>query len=264
MKIMGLETTKEQLNIIDSTSPESTIRYLLLAAVAEEAAIYEYSKLQINYTTENIPALYNSVSSSTSILDYRNKKWVPEIKKMIRGNSVFFAVGAAHLWGDKGIISLLRKEGYSVIPIRKGLDTYPCITEHHTVNGKSIITVNFQENRYFADNRNFTDYSKRSNSHTFELIDKFSALAGYDIAAYMQSHLQIPAGQTSQMDDMVTVAFDLTGEGKIWNAKIKQGIGADCDTAALKMIKSMPHWKTGRKVSAVIMPVVFRKREEGE
>ena len=31
---------------------------------------------------------------------------------------VFFAVGAGHLWGENGLISLLRKEGYTVEPLR--------------------------------------------------------------------------------------------------------------------------------------------------
>ena len=30
----------------------------------------------------------------------------------------FFAVGAAHLGGDKGVISLLRKKGFEVVPVK--------------------------------------------------------------------------------------------------------------------------------------------------
>jgi len=33
-------------------------------------------------------------------------------------SSVFFAVGAGHLWGDNGVISLLRKDGYTVQPVQ--------------------------------------------------------------------------------------------------------------------------------------------------
>jgi len=32
---------------------------------------------------------------------------------------VFFAVGAGHLWGDDGTISLLRKQGYKVEAVKK-------------------------------------------------------------------------------------------------------------------------------------------------
>ena len=32
--------------------------------------------------------------------------------------SIFFAVGAGHLYGKNGVISLLRKEGYTVEPLK--------------------------------------------------------------------------------------------------------------------------------------------------
>jgi uncharacterized protein YbaP (TraB family) len=39
------------------------------------------------------------------------------IEKM-DNKSMFFAVGAGHLYGDNGLISLLRKAGYTVIPVK--------------------------------------------------------------------------------------------------------------------------------------------------
>jgi hypothetical protein len=36
---------------------------------------------------------------------------------MMKNESVFFAVGAAHLPGKKGVIQLLQKAGYTVQPI---------------------------------------------------------------------------------------------------------------------------------------------------
>jgi uncharacterized protein YbaP (TraB family) len=36
---------------------------------------------------------------------------------MAKKESTFFAVGAGHLGGDQGVISLLRKKGYTVKPI---------------------------------------------------------------------------------------------------------------------------------------------------
>jgi len=264
MKITGLETVKNQSDAIDSTSPQSVAKYLLMAAAAEDAAIYEYDKVQTDYTSEDIQALYKLVPAGASILDNRNKKWIPEIEKMIRGNSVFFAVGAAHLWGDQGVISLLRKEGYSVIPIKKDLGTYPCATERDTVNGKLVTKVTFTENKPFNDGRDNPSFSKRSHNTIYQLIDKYTPLAGYDVAAYMQNHLQIPAKHQPETEDVVTVLFDLDNDGKIVRATIMQGLGPEYDAEALRMVKSMPHWKRGTHVTGIRMPVVFRKREEGE
>jgi len=39
------------------------------------------------------------------------------LKEIVQKESVFVAVGAGHLVGDSGVISLLRKEGYKVEPL---------------------------------------------------------------------------------------------------------------------------------------------------
>jgi uncharacterized protein len=40
------------------------------------------------------------------------------MKTNMQKSSCFFAVGAAHLGGDIGVIALLRKQGYNVKPIK--------------------------------------------------------------------------------------------------------------------------------------------------
>jgi uncharacterized protein YbaP (TraB family) len=47
-------------------------------------------------------------------LDDRNKKWIPRMADKMNRSSIFFAVGAGHLWGDNGVITLLRNAGYNV------------------------------------------------------------------------------------------------------------------------------------------------------
>jgi uncharacterized protein YbaP (TraB family) len=46
----------------------------------------------------------------------RNYNMANRVEKHFKGNSVFIAVGAAHLPGNKGIINLLREKGYIVEP----------------------------------------------------------------------------------------------------------------------------------------------------
>jgi uncharacterized protein YbaP (TraB family) len=48
------------------------------------------------------------------LLDNRNKNWISQLKKLPSTQSRFIAVGAGHLVGKMGLISLLRKEGYTV------------------------------------------------------------------------------------------------------------------------------------------------------
>jgi uncharacterized protein YbaP (TraB family) len=46
------------------------------------------------------------------LLDKRNRNWLSQLKNILHQKSVFVAVGTAHLVGENGLISLLKKEGY--------------------------------------------------------------------------------------------------------------------------------------------------------
>lgn len=48
------------------------------------------------------------------IISKRNMIWLPRMEVHMRQQPTFFAVGAAHLGGDLGLIRLLRKRGYTV------------------------------------------------------------------------------------------------------------------------------------------------------
>jgi len=52
------------------------------------------------------------------LLDQRNANWIPVMERMMKDQPVFFAVGAGHLPGEKGVIALLRGQGYKVSAIR--------------------------------------------------------------------------------------------------------------------------------------------------
>jgi uncharacterized protein YbaP (TraB family) len=48
------------------------------------------------------------------LLYRRNENWIPVMSRMMREKPTFFAVGAGHLGGDRGVVALLRKAGYKV------------------------------------------------------------------------------------------------------------------------------------------------------
>jgi len=53
-----------------------------------------------------------------NILCYqRNLNWMGKLSKLIPEKSCFIAVGCMHLVGEKGLILLLKNEGYTVEPI---------------------------------------------------------------------------------------------------------------------------------------------------
>jgi uncharacterized protein YbaP (TraB family) len=118
--IVGLEQVTEQVEFLNqSFTDDELIAYLqeIDAKMCTEMIKY--------YTMQDIDGLYQmmiddkSMSAGTQkiLLDDRNAKWVTTIPKMMQKESVFFAFGAAHLPGEKGVINLLKQAGYTVKPI---------------------------------------------------------------------------------------------------------------------------------------------------
>jgi uncharacterized protein YbaP (TraB family) len=86
----------------------------------------EYRKHITMYKNKDINWLYKQAaytpggdqsSFKDKYLDGRNKLWLPRIETAMKEGPSFFAFGCAHLGGHFGIISLLRKEGYTVTPV---------------------------------------------------------------------------------------------------------------------------------------------------
>ncbi|WP_241330468.1 TraB/GumN family protein [Chryseobacterium arthrosphaerae] len=51
------------------------------------------------------------------VLTDRNRNWAEKIPEIMKKQSSFFAVGSGHLWGDNGLINLLKSKGYTVKPV---------------------------------------------------------------------------------------------------------------------------------------------------
>jgi len=100
----GLKT-KKFVNLLDKWDPE------------EESPITEL------YYRENIDSINNFFTTyftEASLKDFlydRNKVMTTKMDSLMRLQSMFTAVGAAHLPGDKGILALLKQRGYMVEPV---------------------------------------------------------------------------------------------------------------------------------------------------
>ena len=58
----------------------------------------------------------------TNILLYdRNANWAKKLNELMPKGGLVIAVGAGHLPGSKGVISLLRKAGYQVQPVKNDM-----------------------------------------------------------------------------------------------------------------------------------------------
>jgi uncharacterized protein YbaP (TraB family) len=124
-EIAGLEEAEEQIDVLNSMPLDSVISDIIDQIQNKSKNDSEYRQLTNAYRNQDLPALYSLITASKELgddmgifLDERNKKWISRMQKMIKDQPVFFAVGAGHLWGDNGVINLLKKAGYEVDPLK--------------------------------------------------------------------------------------------------------------------------------------------------
>ncbi|UAY50923.1 TraB/GumN family protein [Ferruginibacter albus] len=123
--IRGLETIEFQSAIFDSIPYEEQAKDLLQTIDSINKYSDEFNQMLLTYKAQQLKQLETLITGSDftanehdDILLYdRNRNWVGQLKSKMQGKSIFVAVGAAHLLGEKGLIKLLQKEGYSVIPL---------------------------------------------------------------------------------------------------------------------------------------------------
>ncbi|KAA5532362.1 TraB/GumN family protein [Taibaiella lutea] len=124
-EIVGLETVEEQLAVINNMSDDS-IGHTVVEMIKDMNAFkIQYQQMVDFYKQQNLPSLYNILLETpdykgdlNTLLYDRNTKWISEIETLANAQSTFIAVGAGHLWGDKGVIALLKKKGYKVEPVK--------------------------------------------------------------------------------------------------------------------------------------------------
>lgn len=122
--IAGLETVEFQMGMFDQI-PQSVQLEELSKMLAGEDSKKELEKLVQTYKSENIHTLHDEMNSSGMMSEYRglmlddrNRNWIGKIEEAMRAKPVFVAVGAGHLGGELGVLSLLKNAGYTVVPVR--------------------------------------------------------------------------------------------------------------------------------------------------
>lgn len=124
-EITGLEEASEQLALFDSLPADSVVADLMKTIEEGKEQKDEYAVMLKAYKNQDLPALYALINEAGGngidlgkFLTDRNEKWVVRMEERMEQKSIFFAVGAGHLWGEKGVIALLRAQGYQVTPLR--------------------------------------------------------------------------------------------------------------------------------------------------
>lgn len=133
--IIGLETVDFQIQILYKSSPLDRQKEALFCSIDKEE---EYSKLMKElteaYFAQNIEELQAVMEQEYDIacgnieetekemelvLYGRNEDWIKKIPAIMSEKSTLFVVGAGHLPGDRGVLKLLKDNGYKVKAVKK-------------------------------------------------------------------------------------------------------------------------------------------------
>ncbi len=122
-KFYYLETLDYQLNIIDTIDYYTQALNFLYNPNQNYNLIKEYQQNLQLYLQQNIDslAILTYQNSDTvfiqNLIIKRNKEWIPKLEKLFKTGPTFVAVGAGHLKGKYGILTLLQNKGYTIRPV---------------------------------------------------------------------------------------------------------------------------------------------------
>ena len=124
-EIKGFETIQFQASVFDSIPYTSQAKELL--NTIDSMSFYKkyFDTMLTVYKSQQLLKIENMFTKSEFgmeenqdlLLGNRNKNWIEQLNKILPEKNIFMAVGAGHLVGEKGLIALLRKAGYTVSPL---------------------------------------------------------------------------------------------------------------------------------------------------
>lgn len=124
VELIGLETVEFQMSLFDNEPMEDQIKMLVDGIKDIEEGQKEFKEMVRYYKAEDLDGMQELVASSPQFAGFedillfnRNKDWIPKIESMVKEQPSFIAVGALHLPGENGVISLLKEAGYEVTAI---------------------------------------------------------------------------------------------------------------------------------------------------
>ena len=129
LEVVGLETLEQQLSFLDNM-PMPMQLSLLDQAIEESGMVVEVHDQMVDAYLENNLISLQSLSDEQLLavdepardyfiksgINLRNHRMAESLLLQLENKSVFVAVGALHLPGNEGLLSILRLKGYTLRP----------------------------------------------------------------------------------------------------------------------------------------------------
>jgi uncharacterized protein len=121
-ELLGLETVEFQMGVFDRIPYEKQAELLADMVRKKEESSKEFGDMVALYKKQDLEGLLKLMDDSAwdfngyedILLANRNTAWIPIMEGAMKSKATFFAVGAGHLGGTKGVLHLLKKKGYRV------------------------------------------------------------------------------------------------------------------------------------------------------
>jgi len=120
---IALETVEFQVGLFADLTPEQSLAFLRYTLADLETVIPELDRLSADWRAGRVTAVEALLSEGfegfpelyAKMVGDRNRAWMPMIEELLAGDAdVMVVVVALHLVGEDGLVSLLRKKGYTV------------------------------------------------------------------------------------------------------------------------------------------------------
>lgn len=123
--VKGLETFEFQLSMFNSIPYEEQAKELLKNVDEFTKSKWQADSLLKAYKSQRITEMEKGFSNAEfgmaenleTFLYKRNENWAVQLPPLMKQQSLFIAVGTGHLVGNRGLINLLRKAGYTLKPL---------------------------------------------------------------------------------------------------------------------------------------------------
>lgn len=130
-KVDGLESPEFQFNLLfNGASLQRQAQLLMCTLHNIDSEVENIKKLTDAYMRQDLRTMLEISeqrkgnqcdplpSEEDAMIFNRNKAWAEKLPAILKAAPTFVAVGALHLPGEKGLLNLLKKQGYTVEPVK--------------------------------------------------------------------------------------------------------------------------------------------------
>lgn len=130
-KVGGLETAQSQLDILFNSQSLRRQAEVLFCTASDIEKTMKQSKELVNcYKAQDLDGVLRLMEEREgtscdplpgemeALIDNRNIAWTKKMPAIMQESPTLFVVGAGHLPGDKGVLNLLKQQGYTLEPMK--------------------------------------------------------------------------------------------------------------------------------------------------